>query len=276
MRRRSIGLISCWFAVGVACAGQSLSADRAAQIYAQATNQFKAAIFYKPVQATNAGLSSQFAPIIMQEVAAPRASNASPQGTIGVSELPPVFWFSDTVEFNGKSYARISYQWDYPARKAVGDQHVVLRQGFRVTLDTRGQPVAWEILADTSGLRLIFVSQSLEAGASAQFGKPLAGRRYSIEQSLEQAPRTIVPRVLDDGPLPMGPIIYLAEGTRNVATLICRCMPAQVKQLVATRTFELLPLGTEQTHPNTPPALWLDEDRAKGRLDKCLRLPKSF
>ena len=101
------------------------------------------------------------------------------------------------------------------------------RQGIRITLDARSQPAAWEVLTDTSGLRLIFVSQSLEAAAAAEFGKPLQGRRYAIERDLGQAPGVVVPRVVDDGPVAMGPIVYLCEGTRNVSTVICRCMPAQ-------------------------------------------------
>ena len=159
------------------------------------------------------------------------------------------------------------------------------RQGLRITLDSQDQPAIWEILADTSGRQLVFISQSLEAAAAAEFGKPLPGRRYSIERSLKEAPNVIVPRVIDDGPAATGPIIYLSEGNRNVSTLICRCMPAQAKRLVATRTFDLTPLDADAmnallvvagTASNGPPVLWPGDRRSENRLDKRLRLPASF
>ena len=77
-------------------------------------------------------------------------------------------------------------------------------QGIRITLNSAGQPAIWEVLADGSGAELIFVSQSLEAAALAEFGKPLPGRRYAIERSVEEAPSVVVARVIDDGPMAHG------------------------------------------------------------------------
>ena len=83
----------------------------------------------------------------------------------------------------------------------------------------------------------------------------------------------------------MGPIIYLSEGTRNVSTLICRCMPAQVKQLIATQTFDLAPLegvvldgflAAAAAVSNAPPVLWPTAQRIENRLDHCLRMPSVF
>jgi len=286
----------CLCAVSGACAGQPLPAKLAAEIYARATNQFGAAVFLKPTQTTNTDLPCQLAPLIIQEVASGQTSAPSLRdqfGTLGLSNgvpaiessRPAVGWTTDSVQLNGRPHARFSYQWCYPPSPARDQRPALPRQGIRITLDSRGQPAIWEILADTSGLRLIFVSQSLEAAAAAEFGKPLPGRRHSIERSLEQAPSVVVARAIDDGPQAMGPIVYLSEGTRNVSTLICRCMPAQVKQLIATRTFELTALdaaalsaflATAKTDSNTPPAFWPGDERAEDRLDKCLRLPEKF
>jgi hypothetical protein len=352
-RTRSANLIFWLCTVGGACAGQLLPANQAAEVYERATNQFGAAIFFKPAQATNAGLACQLAPLIIQEVAqgqapadplcdqpgtstiyrdvpggagtfSPKRPAAGP-GRLGEASLPTtrgcatiscdvpaslfvlrpssvasapglsnavpaldpsrpaVYWAADTVQLNGKSHARFSYQWWYSPRQPSGQPTALPRQGIRITLDSRGQPAAWEILADTSSLRLIFVSQSLEKAAAAAFGKPLPGRRYSIERGLGQTPEVIVPRVIDDGPVAMGPIVYLSEGTRNVSTLICRCMPAQVKQLIATRTFDLTPLDAADwraflaaagTTVPSAPALWPGDVRVANRLDECLRLPE--
>jgi hypothetical protein len=75
-----------------------------------------------------------------------------------------------------------------------------------------------------------------------EFGPPLPGRTYSVERSLADAPKVVVARVLDDGPMPMGPMVYLSAGSRNVSTVLCRCMRAQAKNLAGTYTYELTPL----------------------------------
>jgi hypothetical protein len=287
-------------------------------VYARAANQFAAAMFFKPAAATNAGLASQLAPLIIQEVPDKQGSAASLRGVFGnspsVSDIPAssfvirhsslhsppgamntvpgvdvpqstVFFAADSVQFNGHAHARLSYQWCYSPSHPPGAPPALPRQGIRITLDSRGRPGVWEVLADTSGLRLIFVSQRLEAAAMAEFGKPLPGRRFAIERDLDQAPDVVVPRVIDDGPVAMGPIVYLSEGTRNVSTLICRCMPAQVKQLIATRTFDLTPLegavldaflATAGTASNAPPVLWPADSHGENGLDHCLRLPAGF
>ena len=83
----------------------------------------------------------------------------------------------------------------------------------------------------------------------------------------------------------MGPIVYLSEGTRDVSTLICRCMAAQVKKLVATLTFDLTPLNADALSAllqitgaasNAPPVLWPEDGQSENRLDHFLRLPAGF
>ncbi len=158
-------------------------------------------------------------------------------------------------------------------------------QGIRITLNSAGQPALWEVLTDSSGAELIFVSHSLEAAALAEFGKPLPGRRYAIERSMEEAPNVIVARVIDDGPVAMGPMVYLSAGTRTVSTLICRCMPAQVRKLVATATYDLLPFQSGPTNSlitqanallKERTAFWPGEHPGEERLEQCLRLPGAF
>jgi hypothetical protein len=318
VKRSAISLIACLSAAGWGCDGTGALADPAAQVYSRATNQFAAAIFLKPAQATNTDLACQLAPLIIQEVPATQVSAASLRepfsipafardvpvssfvirqsllsGTPGASNnvpaaevaRPMVCYAADSLRLAGRAHARFSYQWLYSPGGPSGRGAPLPRQGIRTTLDARGQPAVWEVLADTTGLRLIFVSQRLEAAATAEFGKPLPGRRYAIERGLDQAPAVVVPRVIDDGPLPMGPIVYLGKGTRNASTLICRCMAAQVKQLIATRTFDLTPfdgaavsafLSTPRTVSNAPVAVWPPDDRVENRLDHCLRLPAGF
>jgi hypothetical protein len=158
-------------------------------------------------------------------------------------------------------------------------------QGVRITLSAAGQPMLWEVLTDCSGAELFFVSQNLEAAAAAEFGKPLPGRRYVIERSMLACPGVIVARLVDDSPVAMGPIVYLNAWTRRVSTLICRCMPAQARKLLATRTYDLLPFEFASTNSlllqakavSTERLAFWPGDHADGnRLEASLRLPESF
>jgi hypothetical protein len=311
-------LIACVGTAPLARAADAAQAQIAAQIYARATNQFTAAVFWKPAAVTNSDLAVELAPLMLQECSNNQASallstnklsnpavtkdvpvslfvlshwpTASATGESNGSpgagpQRPTVFYAADSVQINGRAHPRFSYEWLYPRADAVGKLRGLQSQGIRITLDARGQPALWEVLTDRSGQRLIFVSQTLEAAAFAQFGKPLPGRRYAIERELSQASGVIVPRVIDDGPVPTGPIVYLSEETRDVCTLICRCMPAQVKGLVATQVFDLTPLGSVPLSisagsadgaSSVSPPLWPTDGRVQNLLDQCLRLPDEF
>ena len=95
-----------------------------------------------------------------------------------------------------------------------------------------------------------------------------------IERSTQGAPRVVVARVIDDGPVAMGPIVYLSAGARAVSTLICRCMPAQVKTLRTTAAYDLLPLPAIPSELlSRTPGFWPGDSPTDNRLEKWLRLP---
>jgi len=279
-----------------------------AEIYQRATNEFAEACFFKPAEPKTNDLAFSLAPLILQEVRGgkkplpsldwfdtPSLSN----GALGLDlSRPAIHWQADTVQLKGKEHLRFSYVWCYSTRArgskrgqrtdnlSPGHAESGLPcQGIRITLNSAGQPVVWEVLADSSGMELIFVSQNLEAAAVAEFGKPPPGRRYAIERGVDEAPNVIVARVIDDGPVALGPIVYLSAGTRAVSTLICRCMPAQAKRLLGTSTYDLLPF---QAAPAESPltqaralarertAFWPGDPSSDRRLEHCLRLPSAF
>jgi hypothetical protein len=119
----------------------------------------------------------------------------------------------------------------------------------------------------------------------AEFGKPLLGRRYAIERSVEAAPDVVVARVIDDNAVAAGPIVYLSASTRAVSTLICRCMPAQARKLLATSTYDLLPFHPAATNSlimqtklvlQERTAFWPGDDTDGNQLEARLRLPEAF
>ncbi len=273
------------------------------EIYQRATNQFAQADFYKPAESKTNEPAFALAPLILQEVEGAGEPLSQPDrfGTLSLSNglwaldpsRPSVYWHADTVTLSGRSHARLAYWWFYslgsarsasaPYLQSSGQREGgLMAQGLRLTLNSAGQPAIWEVLADSSGAGLVFVSQSLEAAAAARFGKALPGRRYAVERSVQEAPKAIVARVIDDGPVAMGPIVYLSAGTRSVSTLICRCMPAQAKTLRTTATYDLLPLPaaasdllsqTPGTEPDSRPNFWAGDVDTDNRLEQWLRLP---
>ncbi|HXP63308.1 MAG TPA: hypothetical protein VN829_22595 [Dongiaceae bacterium] len=275
---------------------QALSADLPrAEIYGRATNWFAEAVFQKPLEGGSSELSSQLAPLIIQEVNEDGRATVPGRDQFGSLSLshglpaldaarPAVYASLDAAQLNGKPHARLTYLWCYSLEPSRPGAELAM-QGIRLTLDAAGKPAVWEVLAEHSGAELIFASQALESAAAAQFGKPLPGRRYALERSVSQAPRVIVARVLEDAPVAMGPIVYLRAGTRSVSTVICRCMPAQVKRLAATRAYklqfcqaasadQLLPAARIQAGSQV--AFWPGDEPAGNRLERCLRLPGEF
>lgn len=193
--------------------------------------------------------AARLAPLIVEE-AIPGFDSAA---------LPPVQATMSETLIDGRRHPQFIYRWQYPGAQA--NPGALAAQGIRITLNSAGQPVIWEVLADTSGAKLIFVSHSLEAAARAEFGPPLPDRRFSVERGGAQSPETVVARVIEDGPTPMGPVVYLRAGTHDVSTLICRCMPSQAETIVAQQNY---PLTTGQA------------DFPRTQLEQRLRLPRAF
>jgi hypothetical protein len=276
-----------------------------AEIYQRATNEFAEADFFKPAEPKTDDLPSSLAPLILQEVKGGKEPLSRPDrfGTLSVSNgvlvldraRPAIYWQADSVQLNGRAHTRLSYLWCYAPAPVEQKGAFTGRpevhptalpwQGIRVTLNSAGQPVIWEVLADSSGAELIYVSRSLEAAAVAEFGKPLPGRRYTIERRPEEAPQVIVARIIDDGPVAMGPIVYLSANTREVNTVICRCMPAQAKRLLGTRVYDLLPFQATAAQPlltqaralaKEQTAFWPGDPPGSGPLETRLRLPSGL
>lgn len=237
------------------------------QIRARTEAVFERAIFYKPREDSMSGLEMTFAPLIVQEVDVPDAqapdadrgqADPSPFGAIVGegddalldSSRPTVYAGTFAKGDMGNHHDQVVYFWRYPAcsevrRNGSGDRRnlSIEGRGVRITLGSDGFPLVWEALSTATDTRILFVSESLEAAAQREFGSPLPGRRYAVERSLEETPNIVVARVLDDGPVPMGPYVYLnASPQRTVTTILCRCMSSQVNEFAETRYYDLVPL----------------------------------
>lgn len=237
----------------------SINPHKSQEIYDRAHRAFQQAALVKPGEipgATNIVLT--LSPLLLQEVPSAN-SNAGSR---------VVFFAQGETVINGRPHKQMTYLWQIPGT-AKHSQSGKSWQGVRTTLDSRDRPAIWELLNDSSGARIFFLTQSVETGSRKHFGPPTEGRRFAAEAPLTGSADTIVARVIEDGPVAMGPIIHLPATNRDVVTLICRCMPPQTLQITATDYYELRPL-----RKNLSPALSVSSRTPP--LDECLRLSPDF
>jgi len=226
-------------------------------LYDRVDQTFAAGVLLKPGPGSIEGIEFDLAPLLLVE---------TDTQTTASDETPVVHLQTGTVEIGGTTYEQLTFVWWYPTASAEDRR----AQGLRTTLSGDGFPALYEVWGDASGARSIFVSSTLEASASAEFGGPLVGRKYSIERSVDEAPAVVVPGILEPGPIPLGPFAYLMQTDHDVATLICRCTPSQVESIVDSPSYELRRLRSDD--PEAPS--WPAADAADS-LERWLRLPSS-
>ncbi len=255
----------------------------ATQLVERSTRSFKRALFYKPRENGEEAIEWTYAPLIVQEV--DDGWDANPTEPFGAltpgakdRRRPAVYVATSTARLGGREHDQVTYAWRYPPR---GPRESCLKdtgvRGVRLTLGADGMPLVWEALSTEEQRHLLFVSQSLEEAAKREFGDPLPRRTFSVERAVAEARDVVVVRVIDDGPVPMGPYVYLSTvPRRDITTVLCRCSPSQVDEFVATGYYDLLPMETTENgppdqgqHPQAPPAVRWPEP-----LDLQLRWPK--
>ena len=271
------------------------------QIYALGDLHMPDALYYKPAGSVS-NLDVYAAPLILQEV--------QPAGRIGrvrVDEdgrpaveagTPTVYYGRSRCALDGREYEQLIFLWFHAPSVEPEWSSSLPVQGIRITLDSEGLPFLWETMANDQPTRIIFASKRLETLARQQYGPPLPGRLHSLEtavasdgvasDAVASEPGAIVARVLDDGPLPMGPIVHLLrDGT--IGTLTCRCMPSQVDNFVETLPYDLAPIQeladlglhdldwlTDQRGVAVYLAFTLDVTQDRPLLSQLLRLPDDF
>jgi hypothetical protein len=250
-----------------ACTRQAETLSRAQReaIQTRVAAHFNNTVLFQPKDA-EATVALRLAPLIVQELADTNLAGLWRDQFGSVDAGPLVLSEVGTTLVHGRPHDQVSYSWSYPSGESPA-QPGRNWQGIRITLNAAGEPAIWEILKDSSGADILYVAQSVELAARAEFGPPLPGRKFSSEQGLTNAPNTIVANVIDDGPTAMGPVVYLRQGTRDVGTLICRCMASQGGTLLGQTNYELH-LSAARTNRQG--------DFRPLQLEERLRLPRRF
>ena len=225
------------------------------EYYKRTLTEFDRALFYKPAQNTHEDhedITLMMAPLIIGQVIKPAdhklAQNSFGEvyvdapGRVSIDTARPTIYTDITVtEIDGEPYDQILYVWWYETEYAQHPDDTLSLRGIRITLGKDGFPLVCEIL-DDDRVDLMFVSQSLERAAKKVYGPPLSGRLYSVEREVNDTPHTVVARILEDGPVPTGPYVYLQVESKAVTTLSCRCTPSQVSHIVESTYYDLMPL----------------------------------
>jgi hypothetical protein len=128
--------------------------------------------------------------------------------------------------------------------------------------------------------------RGLETAAAAQYGAATGGRVFAVEAERPNSVPVTLVRVLRDGPMAMGPFVYV-DRVGRVRTVLCRCMSSQIREVVANDHYELRSLPHEL--PDTaagaagfpwagiqPSAIDLDAIAQPDFVAQALRLPVGF
>ncbi|MCA9255306.1 MAG: hypothetical protein KDA33_06695 [Phycisphaerales bacterium] len=251
-----------------------------AAYYDRTTRQFSLADFIKPSGENTPERVIGMSPLIVREIAEPFADlhfGLSIEALLwkdAANEMDKrvIYYHEDTTTLAGIDWNRLSFLWIYDVERRP-DMARTRIQGFRMTLDENGYAIFWEVLSPT-GPRLVYVAQSIEDAASNEFGAAPADRRFAVERPLAEAPDTIVPRILPDGPQPMGPFVYIEGQGHDITTLLCRCMPSQVDDFRKNVLYDLRPLPSGDSDKT---AISVFDDLLHGAadipLDAVLRIP---
>lgn len=204
---------------------------------APATQRFEYADLFKPQEGDAVGLNYELAPLLLQERPGDTATTTSSD-----HRHRRVFVTEATAILGGREYHQLAYRWVYTEKRTTVHSPTTsaMWRGVRLTLDEHDYPLVYEVIGDDIQLNRLFISNSLELAALNEYGAPLPGRISSAERSMQEEPMTLVVRVLEVGSVPMGPIVYIAAPERTISSIICRCMPSQVSNIVRTEYYRLI------------------------------------
>ncbi len=260
------------------------------------TTRFDLVNLFKPIHPKvrdSLGFDIYMAPLIIQEAPSGEPADrfgfvtADSSGHAHIDSTRPVVYYSQSYVLLGENvYPQIFYLWFYDNGKTVdsGEDMKISVQGIRLTMESTGFPEIIEVLTDTSNMRILYVSSTLEKAALDLFGKPLPGRKYSVERSEKDIADSVVARLIKNGPEPSGPFVYIQSCSHDITALLCRCEMAQFQDIEGDILYELLPME-ELKKVGVDDMVWsreiLNNKSLRSELEtdwlkSALRLPPEF
>jgi len=231
------------------------------QAYQRSEKEFARAAFWKPIDSNATEQITHLAPLIVQELLENQEHDTPGlrfgalvtlhSGETAIDSFRPTVYFAQrTIAFHGTDRTQIDYVWFYS--RSTDAAHLERATRVSTILSDDGVPSVWiadewesdAISSDAQhpSHRTYYVADSLEAEATDAFGSALPDRRFAVERAIEESQDVIVARIIEDGPQPLGPYVYLSHQPHRVTTLLCRCSPSQIQQITETGYYELRPL----------------------------------
>ena len=230
------------FAVPSRIAQNSIHANEAT---CQLDQAFESAIRYVPTDGgsaspsiassvTDAGhwqLLQRYAPIIVQEqcgdieypasfdlIGEVRANNDE---SIDIETTrPAVYCYTRKILVGARPHLQLIYAIWYPAhpklREPVDPEEGKIDGAtVRITLDSQMRPAILETLNNCGCHHRMYPVKSLDERAAGEFGSPLKGKSYAIEQDVTSKYDVIIPKLIDPA-LGARPIVRCRAGTHAV------------------------------------------------------------
>jgi hypothetical protein len=227
-----------------------------------AARRFGRAVLYKPREGIGHDVDQTFVPLIVEQ-----ADNES----AAAKPAPKTLYSAvSSVELGGEQFDQVTFAWTYNGERSDPQSVCGRLRGVRITIDNDGYPLIWEALSDGTDRLPVFVAESLEQEAKTTFGEPQSGARVALEQKPRPAAEAVIVGTVEQGPVPMGPYVYLSSAPqRTITTILCRCSPSQVDEFIATAEYDLQPLkALEHKCPDLLKRL------QSSRLETMLRWPR--
>jgi hypothetical protein len=176
-------------------------------------------------------LLNRYAPIVVQErlvspkypatydlVGQVRANN---NDSIEIdTELPAIYCYTRTIFVGRKPHLQLIYAIWYPAhpklREPVDPEEGKIDGAtVRITLDSQMRPVIFETLNNCGCHHRLYPTFSLEERTTAEFGAPLQGKSYAVEQDVNGKYDLIITKLIDPDK-GARPIVRCRAGTHAV------------------------------------------------------------
>ena len=260
-----------------ACAPPSEETERESTPHSQASPppgktenaeiRFTGARIFVPSGSDRKSPEYLLAPIIVHETL--NGSRTGHPGWQGDEKKNPLVYLArSVVEIHGVAHPQLIYSWRYGDSAKTAETANGTVRILRMTLDSSGYPAIYEILAGNGELATVHVSRGLEQESSQEHGKPLPGRKYSVESG----PGIKVAGLVEDGPLALGPLVFVSLDGKRVVTLSCRCSPSRIDKVDESLNYDLLPITKADGGENGIPDILPPTDQTLG----ALRIPRKF
>ncbi len=169
---------------------------------------------------------------------------------------PRVYAYRWTAKIHGRRYAQLVYVWWFPERPEMvaNDPAAGHIDGgmLRLTLDSRERPVLAESSLNCGCGHAVFAARELERAARDEFGEPLPGNRFALEQDLARPHEVMVVDAFETPSERDRPVVFLSAGYHEVCRIAfvdaargdeLRAAQAARYQLSPYAALDALPLG---------------------------------